>query len=276
MGTALADGGDSHSAGRFDQYMYPYLQTDLAEGSTTKAKAQELLECLFLKWGETNEFSLNEGFMGVGNNDKINLGGIDGYGRDCTNELSFMLLEAHAHVHLNDPNLSVRVHRHTPDDLLRRTLEVVRLGGGLPILVNDETVIPALVSCCGVLLEHARHYGDCGCQENVTDPNMTGADMNGRTNAGWFSLPKPVELALFDGVNPMNGVQVGPRTGDPRGFGSMEGFLEAVKAQVEHAVEMNSVVNNVTDYVFSRQFPCVFHILTRQSRNQKGCMLEHR
>ncbi len=76
-----------------------------------------------------------------------------------------MLLEAHAHVHLVDPNLSLRMHKGTPDRLLQSSLEVLRLGGGLPILINDDVIIPALVSCMGVELAHARNYGDAGCQE---------------------------------------------------------------------------------------------------------------
>jgi pyruvate-formate lyase len=181
-----------------------------------------------------------------------------------------MLLEAHAHVHLNDPNLAVRLHHNTPDDFLKCALQVVRLGGGLPILINDEVIVPALVSRCGVALEHARHYADLGCQENVTDPNMTGADTNGRTNAGWFNLVKPVELALYNGINPMHGKQVGPCTGDPRRFTSMEQFMEAVTVQLEHAVAMNVIMNNVGDFVFARYFPCVFHNLMHPGPQRTG------
>lgn len=272
LATAMAEGADSHSAGRFDQYMLPFLQRDLESGRLTRQDAQFLLEALFLKWNETRAFKLklSVGSAGGGNNDKINIGGSDEYGRDLTNELSYMLLEAHAHVHLVDPNLSARLHRNTPDDFLRQVLEVVRLGGGLPILINDEAIIPALVSRCGVELKDARHYGDVGCQENLTDPNMTGADMNGRNNAGWVSLPKPVELALFNGVNPLNGIQVGPRSGEARTFTGMEQFAAAVKAQIEYAVKMNVIVNNVYDHVFSRHFPLVFHDLMHPGPRRSG------
>ncbi len=174
-GTALSEGGDSHSTGRFDQYMLPYLQYDLEAGKTTPQDAQQLLECLFLKWNETRAFkpNLSIGSSGGGNNAKINIGGMDVNGRDTTNSLSYMLLEAHAHVHLVDPNLSLRMHKGTPDRLLQSSLEVLRLGGGLPILINDDVIIPALVSCMGVELAHARNYGDAGCQENSIDPNTS-------------------------------------------------------------------------------------------------------
>jgi pyruvate formate-lyase/glycerol dehydratase family glycyl radical enzyme len=270
--TCMTESGDSHSAGRFDLYMLPFLEADLQGGRITKEKAQELLECLFLKWNETRAFKLklSVGSAGGSNNGKINLGGINQFGRDVTNQLSYMLLEAHAHVHLNDPNLAVRLHRETPDDFLRQSLEVVRLGGGLPILINDEAIIPALVSCCNVELKDARNYGDVGCQENVTDPNFGGADMNGRCNSGWINLPKPIELALNNGKNPINGIQVGPQTGDPRAFVRMEDFLTAVKIQIEFAVKMNVIANNVYDFTFSRYFPVVFHNLMHPGPRHSG------
>ena len=269
-GTAMVESGDSHSAGRFDQYLLPYWQRDIAAGRLTPKQAQELLELFFLKWNETHLMGQTEINAGVSNNDKIDIGGVDEYGRDATNELSYRLLEAHAHVHLNDPNLAVRLHRNTPDAFLRQSLEVIRLGGGLPILISDEAIITSLISRCGVDLKDARHYADTGCQENITDPNMTGADANGRTNAGWFNIPKPVELALWDGVNPLNGQRVGPSTGDPRDFTSMDEFFGAVRGQMEHAVAMNVVLNNLSDFVFQRYFPCVFHDLMHPGPRRTG------
>lgn len=271
-GTALSEGGDSHSVGRFDQYMLPYLQHDLDGGKTTPQDAQQLLECLFLKWNETRAFkpNLSIGSSGGGNNAKINIGGMDAHGRDTTNPLSYMLLEAHAHVHLVDPNVSLRVHKGTPDRLLQSSLEVLRLGGGLPTLVNDDAIVPALVSCVGVELAHARNFGECGCQENNIDPNTSGVDMNGRNNTGWMNLPKPLELALHNGVNPRNGKQVGPQTGDPRTFAIMDQFLDAVRKQIEYAVEMNVIINNVYDQVFTRYFPCVYHDLMYPGPRQSG------
>jgi formate C-acetyltransferase len=269
-GTAMVESGDAHSAGRFDQYMLPFLENDLACGRISQIQAQELLECLFLKWNESRAFKLTQGSMGGSNNDKVNIGGMDVAGNDCTNPLTYMMLEAHAHVHLTDPNISIRMHKNSPADLISAALEVIRLGGGLPVFINDEVIIPALVSTCGVNLQDARHYGDVGCQENITDPNMTGADTNGRTNIGWGNLPKPIELALYNGTNPINRQQVAPATGDPRSFTTMEQFLEAVRIQVNHAVKMQVIINNVYDYVFTRDFPCVFHNLMHPGPRKNG------
>ena len=123
----------------------------------------------------------------------------------------------------------------------------------------------------GVSLAAARNYADIGCQENVTDPNMNPRhDTNGRNNAGWFHLTMPILYALNDGKNPHNGRQVGPRTGDPRGFGAMVDFAAAVKAQYGHAVHMNVIGNNVIDYVYAEFMPSPVHNLLYPGCRESG------
>ena len=267
--TALIEGMDSHSVGRFDQYMLPYLKKELECGTITLKKAQELLECLFLKWNESTAFTMGVGCP-RGNNDKINVSGMDEFGHDTTNQLTYMILEAHAHVHLIDPAISIRIHNKTPDQLLTCALELLRLGGGLPLLLNDQVIVPGMVSNCGVSLKDARNYGDVGCQENITDPNMTGADTSGRQNGGFFNLVKPIELAIWNGVNPLNGKQVGPKTGDVSTFKSMNQFWKAVRKQIAYAVRMNVITNNVNDYVFATYYPSIWHDLMHPTSRKTG------
>ncbi len=267
--TSLTEGMDSHSVGRFDQYMLPWLQNDIDAGSISMKKAQELLECLFLKWNESTALQWGLGSP-RGNNDKINLGGVDEDGNDATNVVSYMLLEAHAHVHLIDPALSVRVNNNTPDEFLSCALEVLRLGGGLPLLINDKVIVPGMIGKGGVSVQDARNYGDVGCQENVTDPNMTGADTSGRQNGGFFNLVKPIELAIWNGVNPLNGKQIGPKTGNPRDFKTMDEFMKAVEIQMKHAVDMYTCGNNVWDYVLATYYPSVFHNLMHPGPRKTG------
>jgi pyruvate formate-lyase/glycerol dehydratase family glycyl radical enzyme len=268
----LTDGGVSHSAGRFDQYMYPYLKNDLESGKITKEMAQFLLECLFIKCREFKyllEYRGAKRIVGFHSNDKMNLSGVDSEGKDATNDLTYMLLEAQAHVHLDEPVVAVRMHKNTPDDLLKRTLELLRLGSGIPHILNDEAIIPGLLSR-GVTMVEARNYADIGCQECVTDPNTCGADTNPRSNAGWFNLAKIVELALFDGVDPLSGEQCGPKTGDPRDFKSMDEFFDAYKKQLDYAVKVNCVYNNLMDWMWANWYPAPMLDLLHTSPRSKG------
>ena len=50
--THLAEGGASHSPGRIDQYLFPYLKKDLAEDRISPALAQALLERMFVRFNE--------------------------------------------------------------------------------------------------------------------------------------------------------------------------------------------------------------------------------
>lgn len=273
----LCEGGVSHSAGRFDQYMYPYLKNDLATGKITKKRAQALLECLLIKVRQRHylfEYRGAKRIQAMGSNDKITISGVDLNGQDATNELSFMLLEAHAHVHLDEPVLSVRMHKNTPDDILKATLETLRLGTGIPHILNDEAIIPSLVGR-GVTLAEARNYADIGCQENVTDPNTCGADTNPRSNAGWFNLAKMVEFALYDGVDKLSGKQAGPKTGDSRNFKSMDEFFEVVKKQLKYAVRVNCIYNNVLDWTFASWHPLPVLDLLHPGPRQKGIDYEN-
>ena len=59
--------GHSISPGRFDQYMYPYYKKDMASGRITREFAQELLDCIWVKFNDLNkcrDADSAEGFAG--------------------------------------------------------------------------------------------------------------------------------------------------------------------------------------------------------------------
>ncbi|SNB47000.1 pyruvate formate lyase family protein [Geobacter sp. DSM 9736] len=274
MLTYLTDGGVSHSFGRMDVYLYPYYKKWVGEDDTSLKRAQELIECFFLKCFEyqpVRDAKSARGLAGDRSNDKITLGGVDQEGEDVTNYLSYRFLEALAHVHLKEPNVSIRVHRNSPDEFIASALEVLRLGGGLPQLLNDETIIPALLGKTRVRLEDARHYADVGCTENYTDPNSSpGADTNGHSNAGYFNLARVLELTMWNGVDTKTGKQAGPKTGEPTCFGKMEDVAAAFTVQLHHAIAMNVMMNHAIEYHFARTFPNPYLNLMHPGPREKG------
>ena len=92
------------------------------------------------------------------------LGGQTPDGRDATNPLSHMCLDATDRLGLIDPKVSVRIHWGTPEEFLRKTCEIIARGVCHPGVYNDEAIIPALVES-GVSLEDARDYTNDGCSE---------------------------------------------------------------------------------------------------------------
>lgn len=247
----IYDNGVSITPGRFDQYVYPYYEKDILSGKLTKIQAQELLESFWIKFTEPikiyceKDAAFHAGYP-MGQN--LAVGGIRPDGTDGTNDLSYRCLEAHSHILLMQPNFSVRLHRGSPFEFVKRTCEAIRMGNGMPQIVNDEVYVPAMMNV-GVPFEEARDYVPVGCVE--TTPLNTW----GRCNGGYFNLSKVVELTLGNGVCGISGKQVSPATGDPRTFKTFDEFLEAYKKQMDYCMSKLVKWDNIIDMVHADLSP---------------------
>ncbi len=244
------------SPGRFDQYMYPYYERDIAEGYITKAGAQELVECLWIKMSELGKIKnarVSKSAGGYSSGQNIIIGGQTRDGRDATNDVSFMCLNAHAGLMLHDPPLSIRIWDGTPDDLWDRAVELTKIAGGLPAFQNDEIIITQLMNS-GVSLEDARNYAIVGCVEPAS-PGNSFPCCGGTGAASFLNLPQALLLALNNGVHPLTGKQVGPRTGDLSTFGSFEELKEAYVTQVHHFVDWHVTLTNMCELINRQYMP---------------------
>ncbi|HSW40497.1 MAG TPA: pyruvate formate lyase family protein, partial [Acidobacteriota bacterium] len=166
---ALESGYPANSYGRFDQYTWPYLKSDLESGRITIEEAQEIVDAFFLKancfYGAAPPSIAI--ITGIGNTyQHTTIGGVDPEtGKDAANPVTFMVLETMARLGLHDPTISLRVNNATPDELWRCALETTRRVGGLPLLQNDEVIIPGIMRELGFTLRDARNYAVIGCQE---------------------------------------------------------------------------------------------------------------
>ena len=245
--------GHSVSPGRFDQYMYPYYKKDLDSGKITREQAQELVDCVWVKLNSLNKVrdALSaEGFAGYSMFQNLIAGGQDTEGRDATNDLSYMCINASMHVHLPQPSLSVRVWNGTPHEFMVRAAELTKTGIGLPAYYNDEIIIPALISR-GLALKDARDYCVIGCVEP-----QKGGKTDGWHDAAFFNMLRPMELVFSNGVD--KGVQVGPRTGELSDFDTYDKFYGAYKKQMEYAIELMVNADNAIDYAHMERCPLPF------------------
>ena len=133
-----------------------------------------------------------------------------------TNDLSFMCIDASAHVFLPQPSLSIRVWNGSPHELLVRAAELTRTGIGLPAYYNDEVIIPSLMSR-GLTLEDARTYNIIGCVE----PQKAGKTW-GWHDAAFYNMCRPLEMVFSNGMD--CGEQIGPKTGDVEQMQTFEEF----------------------------------------------------
>ena len=251
--------GHSISPGRFDQYMNPYFEKDLAAGKITREFAQELVDCIWVKLNDLNKVrdaASAEGFAGYSLFQNLIAGGQDKYGNDVTNDMSFMCINATLHVMLPMPSFSVRVWNGSPHEFLLRAAEVTRTGVGLPAYYNDEVIIPALMSR-GIPLEDARNYNIIGCVE----PQVP-AKTDGWHDAAFFNMCRPLELVFTNGVD--KGVQVGLRTGELHELTTFEKFYDAYKAQMNYFIKLLVNADNAIDIAHARQCPLPF----------QSCMIE--
>ena len=147
----------AHQVGRFDQYMWPPLKRELEKGTIEIEEAQELLECLWLKYSSITDYTSD-------NLQNVILGGLTPTGEDATNQLTYMCLEATDRLETIDPKWNIRIHRDSPDRLLLKEAEMIKKNQSMPGIYNDEPIIEALIKS-GIPLEDARDYTNDGCSE---------------------------------------------------------------------------------------------------------------
>ncbi len=225
-------GARDFALGRLDQYLYPFYERDLAEGRITPEQAQEFIECLYIKCSEiigyADQANARKRILCQDSVQYVVLGGQTPDGQSAVNPLSTICVKA-GHLKLKQPTIKIRYFEGIDDDFWKEACRLIRTGGSVGIY-NDEVEIPAFTSV-GVDLEDARNYVHYGCC-NANIPGKEGSLME-----RWHSLPKYLELAMNNGVDPLTGELVGPRSGEMDQFASIDDLIEAFRAQLRHALE---------------------------------------
>jgi formate C-acetyltransferase len=178
--------------GRFDQYLWPYLRSDLAAGRLHEADAEALLAEFFICLNKDSD--LYPGIQQGDNGQSMMLGGLRPDGGDGVNPLTAMVLRTACAVALIDPKINLRVDRNTSLELLASAVQLTRLGLGFPQWCNDEVVIPGLIAA-GYRPEDARNYTVAACWEFIIPGK--GMDV---VNIGAVSMPSAVDRAVRAGL----------------------------------------------------------------------------
>ncbi len=240
------------SPGRVDQYLYPYYKSDLKRGIITREKALEAIEEYMVKLGgfiimlvEIGKDTASE--MGVGSN-TLTIGGLDRYGKDATNEVSHLFLEAHENVRSLATNLSVRISRSTPREFLLKAVQSYRYTSGHAFF-NDEVIVGELEKD-GISREDALDYGIVGCVEPAPSGNAFPC-----TAGNDISLAAVLEMALNRGRLLFSGRRVGVLTPDPCQFTSFEEVTDAFSAQLSHNIAQLVMAVELLDEAYAENFP---------------------
>ncbi|MBT8338650.1 MAG: hypothetical protein HKP58_07125 [Desulfatitalea sp.] len=218
--------------GRMDQFLYPYYKKDIEEGRITREEALELLECYRVKMSMTRYFvnKLVRDFASQVQVTNVTIGGQTPDGKDATNEMSYLFLEAAMGTRTAHPTLSVRVHDGSPREFLLKAVALLSTGIGFPAFFNDTSMM-ASWSQWGVPLHDLRNYCVTGCVMPII-PGKTGY-------SGWMYINcgKAVELALNNGIDPRTSIKGGVATGTFEDLKTFDQFYAAYKKQLEHIIE---------------------------------------
>lgn len=246
--------GELTSIGRLDQILWPLLESH----PIPTDRAQEIIDCLFLKIGEDafidrtfihdyvtcGTGSINGGWgnysQGGGINQwgqQITIGGYkaaDGDPEDGCNPVTKLFLKSARRIPVNAPSVSLRLNKYTPADIIEEAAKALLSGGAQPCLYNDDKICKGLLDS-GVRNDHvgdkwSRDYAADGCFE----PMMAGATEFAFNNVmPLLALEQTInEGATYGGAGPehLRGLKVSFRSPS---VGSIKSFEELQKIFLE-------------------------------------------
>ena len=237
----LACPSPTTSAGRFDQYMYPYYKHDIENGLMTDDDVLEYLEIMRCKVMKINRVSgkanraKNSGMAKWYN---FTIGGVDENGNDVTNELSYLLLESARDTQLPHFTITLRVHENTPEKLMLKAIEVVKTGLGMPAFISDKSYINFFVGN-GMDVKEARDYCATGCVDGNI-PARTRSQV-----VTFFNIPQALDIFMHNGYCRYTKEMVGMKTGDVTKMDTFDEFKEGFYKQFDYLMHMAAERNNV-------------------------------
>lgn len=249
----IESNGHSLSYGRFDQYMYPYYDRDIKNGTIKESEALELLTCLWIKTLTINKVrSQSHTLSSAGSPmyQNVTIAGQTTDKKDAVNDLSFLVLKSVAQTRLTQPNLTVRYHKNINKHFLDECIEVMRLGFGMPALNNDEIIIPSFMDW-QVKEEDAYNYSAIGCVETAV-PGKWGYRCTGMS---YINFPRMLLCTMNNGVDLTSNKRF------TKGYGyftEMESYEELLKAwdkTIREITRYSVIVENVIDKASERDVP---------------------
>ena len=211
--------------GRADQYLYPYFINDLKNGVPLEQLASDLAD-LIGRWGTqtfvSDDMNKETHQVNYGINN-VMVGGLGQDHTDMSNELSYLIMHIVGKLKLSSPTVGLRWNEQTPDWMMKKAIRTnLETRGGIPLFQNDEIMIRRYIDY-GIPYEEACEWRGLGCVYPCI-PNR--AEHYGAEGVAAFNLAGLLHVTLHNGVD-INGVQIGPETGDPRSFKTFDELYEA-------------------------------------------------
>lgn len=246
----LESNGHAISLGRFDQYTYPLYEKDIREGRITKERALEIVECFFIKCNEINKLRSwpdTEFFMGYQMFINLAICGQTIDGKDATNDVSMLCIQACRELKLITPSVSVKYFDGTTDEVLTEALEAtIEHKGGMPAFYNDKAFIKILRNM-GIAEEDLVDWCPDGCIEASIPGKWDFA-----AKGPWLSIEKVLEITLNDGVDPATGTLFKKTDKKIVDCQSADEVLEEFKKMLKYFMDLNCMTEHINDEVHVR------------------------
>jgi 4-hydroxyphenylacetate decarboxylase large subunit len=278
------------SPGRVGQILWPWFEQDIESGRITEDQTLELLECLRVKFTCLDCFASMGVVGGVlsGNTfNNLSLGGLTKDGSPACNRLEELIIQAASNCVTTQPTLSLLYDDKLPESFLLRAVDCVKTGTGYPAFMNNRVATEFLVQHYGpegMSMDEARAVAIGGCLE--TSPcSWMPLTLDGKsywipggsgqpTSVGvhFVSLPKILELVLFDGMDLRTGLRVFPAHG--RKLKTYEELFEQVKAYFSKAIEVLSLTNNIQHDIWRKNNTAILNSLLKPDCLEKGHLID--
>lgn len=203
--------------GHLDRTLARFYEADLARGEVTSEQALVCVENLYLLINEYIPDGLAMSVM---------VGGVDADGRDVTNELSYLCLQALRRTRLIYPTVGVCWHEGTPRDLVELAIDLISIGCPNPAFFGDATIQRGLRSL-GVPADESCHYINSTCVEITPS----------RSSNVWVASPYfPVCQMLLDTID--------AEVDSGESVTTFESFLTAFRERLGEAVATGAANEN--------------------------------
>jgi 4-hydroxyphenylacetate decarboxylase large subunit len=274
------------SPGRVGQVLYPFWKRDMDKGIIDRQKTLELLECMRMKFTEIDCFASTGVVGGVLSGNTFNnlcLGGLKKDGTQASNELEMLILEAGITCDTPQPTLSLLYDEKLPEEFLLKGIECTKIGTGYPAWVSNQTAMEFLLNNYrheGMEPEEARAWAIGGCLETSPGSWMP-LELDGEihwipggsapaTSVGvhFLSLPKLLEVTLFDGMDMRTGKRIFPSHGYT--LDTYEEVWKAFRKYFRRTVEVLTLTNNIQHDAWRKIAPSLVNSMLKPDCLKNG------
>lgn len=277
------------SPGRIGQVLYPYFQEDMAAGRIDEERVIELLELDRIVKSSIDCFASMGVVGGVlsGNTfNTVSVGGLDRRGNSAVNRLEYLILEAGVRNAMPQSTIALLYDEKLPEDFLMLAMQVIKSGAGYPAFMNNQVAMDFLrrnYGKEGMDIEDARAWAIGGCLE--TSPGCWkplhlnnkefwipgGCGQPTSVGVHFTSMPKILELTLFDGVDLRTGERVFPPHGSK--LESYDELWRQFTRYWQQAIAVLCLTNNIQHDVWRKNNMAIVNSLLKPDCLESGHLI---